>query len=93
MPSRTEEDDRVADLTRLADAMARALEAAASRIRMEAQSFAKDGLRSGAVGVAADVVQEFVNAPRSASVYLWDLATEAAKLDAHRRDLKAEVPK
>ncbi len=58
---------------------------------MEAKGFAVEGLRSGAVGVAADVVQEFVNAPRSASVYLWDLATEAANLDAHRRDLKAEV--
>lgn len=82
---RTLESIEVANLVRLASVTAEKLERVAKEIRRHAEYFAKTDLRGGATGVAADIVNDYVQGIGSPGTFLWTIVRDAAELDARRK--------
>lgn len=82
---RTIESLEVANLVRLANTTAEKLEKVAKEIRRHAEYFARTDLRGGATGVAADIVNDYVQGTGSPGTFLWTIVKDAADLDARRK--------
>lgn len=93
----TDEEVYVQEAVRSVDTVARGLERLAARLRMLAERYATVGtstndhvVRSGCVGVAAEVVNEYTQGVGSNGTYLWGVIRSAQGVDDYRRTLRGE---
>lgn len=76
----------VAAAVRQVDTVARSLERLAERLRRLAERYEMAGnARGGAVGVAAEVVNEYTQSIGGNGTYLWGVIRDAQELDAFFR--------
>jgi hypothetical protein len=86
--TRTVDDLEVASLIRLTSVTAEKLEILAGRLRKSAEHFKKRDLRGGATGVAADIVNDYVQGVGSQGTFLWSIVRDAAVMDTRRASEK-----
>lgn len=88
MTERTVDDIEVANLIRITTVVAEKLETLAARLRKEAEHFKRRDLRGGASGVAADIVNDYVQGVGNQGTFLWTIVRDAAVMDARRASEK-----
>lgn len=95
----TDEEVYVREAVRYVDTVARRLEGLASRLRQAAERYVTLGasanehvVRSGCVGVAAEVVNEYTQGVGSNGTYLWGVINSAREVDDYRRTARGDSP-
>lgn len=83
----TDEEVYVRNAQHQAEVVAQKLETLAARLRQLGESgFNSTNRRTGAVGVAADIVSEFTQGVGNIGTFLWGVVHNAEHLDRYRRE-------
>lgn len=72
---------RASDLVRMTGTVAGKLRTLADNLDRVAEGFRKPNLRGGATGVAADIVNDYVQGFGPQGTFLWTIVRDAAELD------------